>query len=72
MLLCMLDNLMPLTPERRIELIMTQIGEMKKMYAQLKSKVSAIERLRKRHRREREGNQTYSCSVCARLILGKL
>lgn len=69
---CILDNLMPLTPERRIELIMTQIGEMKKMYAQLKSKVSAIERLRKRHRREREGNQIYSCNVCAALILGKL
>jgi hypothetical protein len=50
---CVTDD-MPLTAERRIELIMCQIGEMKKMYTHLKSKVLAIDRQRKRHRRERD------------------
>lgn len=48
------DDMLPLTAERRIELIMCQIGEMKKMYTHLKSKVLAIDRQRKRHRRERD------------------
>ena len=52
----LLDDLQPFTPERRIEILMAKIGEMRKMYSQLKCRVAAIDRLRKRHRREREGD----------------
>lgn len=51
------------SPDERIAVIQKQLIELRKIYLQLKSEVSSIDRRRKRFRRkEREGEMTFLVS----------